>query len=163
MDKHNECVVETDIDELCHLINKNKPEFIEQSQILLWCKGILAGLNNDFITAASILTPQFEHALHNIAELDKGELYSLESKHELSPTLGPVMKLLKDVLNNEIYFEIDSFLQGEIGVNFRNNLSHGLFIPDDIDYYGSYLWWLCLKFFFGEEWRKVRKGKRKYR
>lgn len=140
--------VVTDGEELYNMLEELKPEFIEKSNLIFWTKGFLAGLNDDFITAAYILTPQLERALHNIAEIAKGNLATLEKKRQLSPTLGPILSNLKGVFDEEILFEIDSFLQGEIDINFRNNLLHGLLNPFEVLTHGVYLWWLCLKIYF---------------
>lgn len=130
------------------LLEKNKPQFITEDNLILWEKGITAGLNMDFITATHILMPQLEHSLHNIAEIKNGTITYLENKRQEEPSLGKILPLLKGVINEEVLFEIESFLQGGIDVNFRNNLSHGLFSTFEIDKHGIYLWWICLKIYF---------------
>ncbi len=147
---HQWCKIRTNETELYNFLKNSKPSHIEEENLVFWTKGILAGLNNDFITASSILTPQLEHALHNIAELIEGNITTLEKKRQLSPTLGSILPRLKDVFDEDVFFEIDSFLQGEIDENFRNNLLHGLYRPDEVDIQGRYLWWICLKIYFME-------------
>lgn len=147
---HHQCEIKTNETELYNFLKNSKPNHIEEENLVFWTKGILAGLNNDFITASSILTPQLEHALHNIAELIEGNITTLEKKRQLSPTLGSILPRLKDVFDEDVFFEIDSFLQGEIDENFRNNLLHGLYRPDEVDIQGRYLWWICLKIYFME-------------
>lgn len=145
---HYQCEIKTNETELYNFLKNSKPSHIEEENLVFWTKGILAGLNNDFITASSILTPQLEHALHNIAESIDGNITTLEKKRQLSPTLGSILPRLKDVFDEEVFFEVDSFLQGEIDENFRNNLLHGLLRPDEVDKQGRYLWWICLKIYF---------------
>ena len=94
--------------------------------------------------------PQLEHALHNIAEIHKGTITSLEAKRQEEPTLRKVLNMLKGIIEQEILFEIESFLQSGTDANFRNNLLHGLLSPFDIDKHGIYLWWLSLKIYFCE-------------
>lgn len=148
---HHQCEIKTNETELYNFLKNSKPNHIEEENLVFWTKGILAGLNNDFITASSILTPQLEHALHNIAELIDGNITTLEKKRQLSPTLGSILRRLEDnVFDEEVYNEIDSFLQGEIDENFRNNLLHGLYRPEEVDIQGRYLWWICLKIYFME-------------
>lgn len=145
---HLWCKIRTEEIELYDFLKSNKPSYIDEDNLVFWTKGILAGLNNDFITASSILTPQLEHTLHNIAESIDGNITTLEKKRQLSPTLGSILPRLKNVFDEEVFFEINSFLQGEIDENFRNNLLHGLFRPDEVDKQGRYLWWKCLKIYF---------------
>lgn len=127
-----------------------KPKFVEEDNVIFWAKGIYAGLNGDFVTASFVLTPQLENALLNIVEIKDGDITTLEKKRQLSPTLGAIIPRLNGVFNEEALFEIDTFLQGEIDVNFRNNLLHGLFKPFEIEKYGPYLWWLSMKLYFDE-------------
>jgi hypothetical protein len=138
-------------DFIFYYLKSQKPKFIEEDNLMLWARGITAGLNKDFITASHILMPQLEHTLHNIAEIKNGNITTLEKKRQESPTLGAILPKLKDVIKGEILFEIESFLQSGIDVNFRNNLSHGLFTPFEIDKYGIYLWWICLKLYFDKD------------
>lgn len=144
------CKIKVDEIELYDFLKNNKPNFIEKGNLIFWTKGIFAGLNNDFITASLILTPQLEHALHNIAELTHGDITTLEKKRQLSPILSQILPMLKDVFDKHVFFEINSFLQGEIDDNFRNNLLHGLLRPAEVDLQGRYLWWICLKIYFME-------------
>lgn len=84
-------------------------------------------------------------------ESDKRNITTLEKKRQLFPTLGSILPRLEEVFKEEFFFEINSFLQGEIDVNFRNNLLHGLLTFFEVDKYGVYLWWICLKLYFYEE------------
>jgi hypothetical protein len=145
---HKWSKINTEEDFLYYFLRDNKPEFVDEDNIIFWVKGIYAGLNGDFVTASFVLTPQIEHALLNIAEIEEGNITSLERKRQLSPTLGAILPRLRNVFDEEEHFEINSFLQGEVDVNFRNNLLHGLFKSFEIEKYGPYLWWLSLKIYF---------------
>ena len=129
-------------------LKQYKPQFIEEDNLIFWTKGITAGLNSDFIPASHILMPQLEHALHNIAEEKLGNITSLEKKRQEVPTLGSILPMLKGIIKEEVLFELDSFLQSGIDVNFRNNLLHGLMSPFEVEKYGLYLWWICLRLYF---------------
>lgn len=150
-DLHYRSKIETNEELVYHVLKKYKPVFIDEDNLIVWTKGINAGFNQDFIISSSVLMPQLEHALHNIAEIKNGNITTLASKKQLSPTLGSILPMLKDWFKDEVYFEISSFLQGEIDVNFRNNLLHGLFKPFEIEKYGRYLWWICVKLYFDEK------------
>lgn len=145
---HRAVKIKSSEDLVYDFLSKNKPIYIEEDNLIFWAKGINAGLNGDFIAASYVLMPQLEHALHNIAEIKNGNITTLEKKRQLSPTLGSILPKVKEVFKEEIYFELNSFLQGETDVNFRNNLLHGLFTPFEVDKYGRYLWWICVKIYF---------------
>ncbi|ATR98390.1 DUF4209 domain-containing protein [Porphyromonas gingivalis] len=132
-------------------LQKKKPTYIEEENLIFWTKGFVAGLNKDFISASHILMPYLEHALRNIAEIKKGNITTLEKKRQEAPSLGVIFPMLQGVIEEEILYEIESFLNHGIDVNFRNNLSHGLLTPFEIEKYGIYLWWICLKLYFEEK------------
>jgi hypothetical protein len=144
---HHWAQIKTKETEVFYLLEKIRPQFIDEQNVLFWTKGICAGLNSDFITASHILMPQLEHALHNIAEIRHGNIITLEKKRQENPNLKAILSKLESVIDDEIHFEISSFLQSGIDVNFRNNLAHGLFTPFEIEKYGIYLLWICLKFY----------------
>lgn len=131
-----------------YFLNDKKPICIEDENLIFWAKGITMGLNKDFISASHILMPQLEHTLHNIAEIKNGNITTLERKRQESPSLGAIFPMLQNIIKEEALFEIESFLQSGIDVNFRNNLLHGLLTPFEIEKYGVYLWWICLRIYF---------------
>lgn len=131
-----------------YFLNDKKPIYIEDENLIFWAKGITMGLNKDFISASHILMPQLEHTLHNIAEIKNGNITTLERKRQESPSLGAIFPMLQNIIKEEALFEIESFLQSGIDVNFRNNLLHGLLTPFEIEKYGVYLWWICLRIYF---------------
>lgn len=140
--------IKSEEDFIYFYLQKEKPVYIEEENLIFWTKGIAAGLNKDFISASHILMPYLEHALHNIAEITKGNITTLEKKRQEAPSLGVIFPMLQGVIDEEILYEIESFLQNGIDVNFRNNLSHGLLTHFEIEKYGIYLWWICLKLYF---------------
>ncbi len=125
------------------------PYFLQnEDRLIFWVKGLISGFNKDFMTASHILIPQIEWALRNIAETYHGSLVKLEEERQEEATLGTILKQLGNVMHEEIRFEIESFLQSGIDVNFRNKLSHGLLSSFEVMQNGIFLWWLCMKLFF---------------
>lgn len=127
------------------------PDYINKDSLFLWTVGICAGLNDDFITASHILTPQVERALCNKAKQYNNELVHLEKEHQDQPTLGVALNILSKHMPEDVYNSIEGFLQNGADTNFRNNLLHGLLHPYFIVKNGLYLWWLALKVFFCED------------
>ena len=127
------------------------PNYINKDSLSLWTLGICAGLNDDFITASHILTPQLERALCNKAKQYNNELVHLEKEHQDQPTLSAALNVLSKHMPEDVYNSIEGFLQNGADTNFRNNLLHGLLHPYFIVKNGLYLWWLALKVFFCED------------
>ncbi len=136
-------------DMLFYIMRNKMPYFLQnEDRLIFWVKGLISGFNKDFMTASHILIPQIEWALRNIAETYHGSLVKLEEERQEEATLGTILKQLGNVMHEEIRFEIESFLQSGIDVNFRNKLSHGLLSSFEVMQNGIFLWWLCMKLFF---------------
>jgi hypothetical protein len=132
-----------------YLMERNKPCFLhDEDRLLLWIKGFMAGFEEDFISASHILMPQIENALRAIAEIHHGTLAKLEEERQDEAILGSIFKQLENIFVEETRFEMESFLQSGIDVNFRNKLSHGLLSFFEVTQHGVYLWWLGLKLYF---------------
>lgn len=136
-------------DMLFYIMKNRIPYFLQdEERLIFWVKGLISGFNKDFMTASHILIPQIEWALRSIVEAHQGSLVKLEEERQEEATLGTILKCLDNVMHEEIKFEMESFLQSGIDVNFRNKLSHGLLSSFEVMQYGIFLWWLCLKLFF---------------
>ena len=138
-------------EEVHSFLYKYCPDYIKKESLFLWTAGICASLNDDFITASHILTPQLERALCNKAKQYNNELVHLEKEHQDQPTLSAALNVLSKHMPEDVYNSIEGFLQNGADTNFRNNLLHGLLHPYFIVKNGLYLWWLALKVFFCED------------
>lgn len=149
MDKAASMQLLIEEDMLFYIMKNRMPYFLrDEDRLIFWAKGIMSGFNKDFMTASHILIPQIEWALRNIAEINHGSLVKLGEERQEEATLGAILKQLENVIDEEIRFEVESFLQSGIDVNFRNKLSHGLLSSFEIMQYGIFLWWLCIKLYF---------------
>lgn len=123
--------------------------FIPPGREYIYMKGLHAGLVGDYLTAIHLLIPQLEHSIRYILA-NKGLITSridsegIQEEYGINKTLK--MDELKEILGEEIQFDLDSLLISRHGPNLRNKLSHGLL------HYGSfssssviYLWWLILR------------------
>jgi len=116
---------------------------------IIFAKGFHAGLIGDFLTSSHFLIPQIEHSIRNIL-IQKNVITThisdsgIENEYALSKTL--YMDEVKEVLGEDITFDLQGLLVDKFGSNLRNLNCHGL-----IDYTGFfsphhiYLWWLVLR------------------
>lgn len=131
------------------LMEKKKPDFIEQDKLPLWIRGIISGLNRDWDLVIYMLTPLIERALHNIAEQRCGEdLSQLQNDLQLEYMLGKDLEKLNGKMEEGARKELISFLIKGSGENLRNKLAHGLLEEKEIILWGPYLWWIALKIYF---------------
>ena len=134
-----------------YILEKCNSKFIPSDRKWLFANGIYQGFNNDFITSAHILIPQLENSLKYI--LEKNEIVTSKIYEEIQHdnTLGGLLDKYIEINNNELFYELKDFLVENSGVNFRNELCHGLLPPFIIEHYGIYVWWLTLKLIFDFE------------
>lgn len=127
------------------LFKKCNSLFIPEERKILFAEGIYAGFADDFILASHLLMPQIENSLKFFAEncgIVTAKIYD-EIQHD--NMLGGILDKIIDKYQYELFIELKDFLIENNSVNFRNELSHGLLYPSQIEHYGVYLWWLCLK------------------
>lgn len=128
-------------------------DFLEYSALFpsgrggLWVKGFLAGFEGDFVTALSILIPQFEHALRKALEAHEAVVYrvdpatSAHSEKSLGEMLG--MTEAKEFLGEDLQYELQLLLTEQVGQNLRNELAHGLLAEGSFHSAPAvYVWWL---------------------
>ena len=127
-----------------------KVNYIENSRIALWAKGIVEGCKGDMIVASHILMPQIERALVMKAEQYCGDLTNYDRERHDQAALDRILITLKPHLNGVLYDELSFFLNNGSDVNFRNKIAHGLIDPNQITNHGLYLWWLAIKMMFCE-------------
>lgn len=135
-------------EEILYMIENQKSHFIPPGREYLFAKGIYYGFINDYISASHILVPQIENSLKEIALSNNVVISKLENNLQHDNTLGGVLEKMKEFIDLELLSELDDFLVSNSGDNFRNNLSHGLLDPLEIQFKGCYSWWLSIKMVF---------------
>lgn len=131
------------LDDLSFIVNENP--FIPKGREPIYARGLIAGLQGDFVVAAHLLIPQLENSLRHILKLNGSITSHLQIQHDY--TLGKVLELadLKQLLTEDTIFNLRCLLIESLGSNLRNEICHGLF-----DYHRFfapevlYLWWLTL-------------------
>lgn len=134
-------------DEIFYTYLTNNP-FIRQGHEYLYSKGLFAGLNGDFATAAHLLIPQIESSLRYVLEQHGVETTILKEGVQEYWTLGKILshEIIIEVLGEDIVYELQSLLIEKLYSNLRNEMAHGLvhaghFFQPAV----QYLWWLTLR------------------
>lgn len=114
-----------------------------------YIKGILAGFSGDFMTALSILVPQVENSLRELA-LECGEpVYNLnEDGIEELKTMHAVLELegVKEHLEEDFLLALKTVFCSKFGFNMRNDIAHGLIADKQFQsFHALYTWWFILK------------------
>ena len=133
--------------ELCR-----KSSFVPTDHCESFARGLAYGLNGDYWTAVSLLTPQLEAAIRKRLR-DVGSLTSVEKRGELDNEIV-LSSLLERPEINLVFpdahqlFELRALFGSKWGYayNLRNNLQHGLIKDDDITApVMTYCWWFIFR------------------
>ncbi len=145
--------------QLINLINEKYPDIndllnniIEESSIIaennksLVKKGMIFCYNGDFDAGLSILIPQVEASVRELANMCGVPTYKLtQCNAEESNTLSFIInnKKFLEIIDEDIVFNLKSIFDSKYGLNLRNNFAHG-HISNFNDYKNVYAWWFYL-------------------
>jgi len=123
--------------------------FVPPGRAERFTRGLAAGLRGDFMVSTALLVPQIENSLRFVVETHGGRAYTLDEDGvqnalQLEHLLG--LDLVKEMLGEDIVFDLRGLLIERFGTNLRNLEAHGLL--DDAYYRStrmSYFWWLTLR------------------
>ena len=119
------------LQDLAPLINGNP--LIHPNRGYSVLKGIVAGLQGDFLSASYILVPQIEatlrYVLTNLGRItSKYSSQGVQDEVSLNRMLeeDEFASTILDVFGQDTLYELRGLLVDRFGANFRNNLAHGL-------------------------------------
>lgn len=126
---------------LCPIIPENRTK--------LFAKGLYFGFEHDFASAIHLLVPQWEHLVRSI--LKESDVHTttlgtdgIDMECGLSTLLEK--KETGEIFDDNLLFEMTTFLTHKRGPNLRNEIAHGLLDDDRICSYSAiYWWWRSLK------------------
>ncbi|HPX61071.1 MAG TPA: DUF4209 domain-containing protein [Deltaproteobacteria bacterium] len=123
--------------------------FVPENREQIYARGLYEGMKGDFVVAVHLLIPQIENSIREILEhkgiaVSKLDDQGIQNGRDLNDILYE--PALKEVLGEDIVFDLQGLLIERHGSNFRNRLAHGL-VSDDGFYIVEvpYLWWLILR------------------
>ncbi|MCL5275071.1 MAG: DUF4209 domain-containing protein [Chloroflexi bacterium] len=123
--------------------------FIPDDRILIYAKGLAAGLQGDLLVAAHLLVPQLESSLRLVLS-QRGVITSsldengIQEEYDLKRLL--YLPEILPIFGDNLTFELRGLLVDQAGTNLRNRLAHGL-ISHDAFYSEDtiYTWWLTFR------------------
>ncbi len=126
----------------------DKSYIIKESRKAIVKKGLRAGLNYENDVALSILIPQIECSIRELAALCGDTKYKLEDKNQIE-SINSLEYFFKDgsplqqCIDERIFITLYAAFISEHGLNYRNRFAHGM-IDSFENYTAIYVWWLCL-------------------
>lgn len=124
-------------------LKMKKSRFIPKDRVALYVQGLWAGFMGDYSLSTHILLPQIENSFRYIAEQHGIITTQLDKDIQHENMLGGVLDKIQQVTDPDLWSDLKMFLIDSEG--FRNQALHGLCSLHQLERYGIYLWWLCLK------------------
>lgn len=122
---------------------------IPENRRKLFAKGLYFGFENDFASAIHLLVPQWEHIVRTIlkeSDVHTSTLGADDIDMECGLSTLLEKKEAEEIFDDNLLFEMTTFLTHKRGPNLRNELAHGLLSDDRIhSSYAVYWWWRSLK------------------
>jgi hypothetical protein len=122
--------------------------FIPSGHEWTWARGLLHGLDGDFVSAVCVLVPQIEHVVR--VQLKQAGAHTLVTDERGVETEKGLSALLDDqksieVLGADLRFELKALFTASHGPNLRNVIAHGLASDAHLMGHSSiYAWWLAV-------------------
>jgi hypothetical protein len=137
--------------------------FVPVERIQIYANGLLDGLRGDFSTAIHLLIPQLENSFRHILR-QQGVIVSsldqagIQDEFDLNTVLA--MTELKQILGDDLIFDLRALLTEKIGTNLRNLMAHGLLdFPTAFAPPCCYAWWLTWSLcFMFKKWSDDRQS-----
>jgi len=129
-------------------LTTNHP-FIPPGRELIFSRGFQVGFQGDFLQAIHLLIPQVESSLRyllNHQGVVTSRLSSEGIQEEMDLNALLEIPKLKEILGEDLIFDLQGSLTSRFGSNFRNLMAHGLL--DQQAFYSHtaiYIWWMLLR------------------
>jgi hypothetical protein len=130
--------------EVYELISHSK--FIPKDRLGIYTHGLYNGFCGNFVVAVHLLLPQIENGIRFI--LNNRGIITTKLVDEVQTENGLTTNLnnLKNILHEDLIFDLEGLLNEPFGENLRNDVSHGLCGISRLGLApGFYTWWLALK------------------
>jgi hypothetical protein len=123
--------------------------FVPENREMIFAKGLLHGLEGDFVEAVHLLIPQIENSIRFLLR-KRGVVTSsinsngIQNERNLNDTLST--SEIEEIFGKDIIFDLQGLLVEKFGANLRHSMAHGLM--DYVSFFNiqvSYLWALTLK------------------
>lgn len=124
-------------------------KIIPEKREILVANALYQGFDGDFRTSVYLLAPQVENIVRQLLK-SKGivtttiQLDGIEHEIGLSSLLDKPEA--KDILGNDLWFELQAVFSSSLGPNLRNEVGHGLLDDEKSgSIYSVYAWWMIFR------------------
>ena len=115
----------------------------------MYALGFKSAIDGDSEIALHLLIPQFENSIRHIltqsGHITSGlDSHGIQDERSLNQTLR--LPEIKNLIDENLLFDLQGLLVERFGANLRNLMAHGLMSHHAFySHQTTYLWWLMLK------------------
>ena len=131
--------------ELC----KQSPVVPDKREILV-ANALYHGFEGDFRTSVHLLAPQVENMIRQRLKKNGVITTHIDNKDGIEQEVGLSTLVAtdgaKDILGEDLWFELQAVFTSSLSANLRNEVGHGLLDDDTSNTaYSIYAWWMVLR------------------
>ncbi|MGX3067412.1 DUF4209 domain-containing protein, partial [Ursidibacter arcticus] len=130
--------------ELCHL-----SKIVPEKREILTADALYQGFDGDFGTAIYLLAPQAENMVRQLLKSEGVTTTTIGAdniEHEIGLSSLLDKPEAKDILGNDLWFELQAVFSSSLGPNLRNEVGHGLLDDEKSNsIYSVYAWWMIFR------------------
>lgn len=122
---------------------------VPQKRAELIANALYYGFERDFATSIHLLSPQVENMIRQLLKKHKvitthTDENGIEHENGLSSLVDK--EEAKDILGEDLWFQLQAVFTSSLGANLRNEVGHGL-LDDETShsYHSIYAWWMILR------------------
>ena len=119
---------------------------VPEKREILVANALYQGFEGDFRSAIHLLAPQVENMIRQLLKRNRLVTTHTENSIEEEKGLSRLVSSARNILGDDLWFELQAVFTDSLSANLRNEVGHGLLDDDTSNsLYSVYAWWMVLR------------------
>jgi hypothetical protein len=119
---------------------------VPEKREILVANALYQGFEGDFRSAIHLLAPQVENMIRQLLKRNRLVTTHTENSIEEEKGLSSLVSRARNILGDDLWFELQAVFTDSLSANLRNEVGHGLLDDDTSNsLYSVYAWWMILR------------------
>lgn len=119
---------------------------VPEKREILVANALYQGFEGDFRSAIHLLAPQVENMIRQLLKRNRLVTTHTENSIEEEKGLSRLVSSARNILGDDLWFELQAVFTDSLSANLRNEVGHGLLDDDTSNsLYSVYAWWMILR------------------
>lgn len=119
---------------------------VPEKREILVANALYQGFEGDFRSAIHLLAPQVENMIRQLLKRNRLVTTHTENSIEEEKGLSRLVRSARNILGDDLWFELQAVFTDSLSANLRNEVGHGLLDDDTSNsLYSVYAWWMILR------------------